>query len=451
MCGIFGFVSPQIERPGEFYRFASRLFMESQSRGTDASGFAALARNNLVTDKRPYAAQYFTKLSGPWRSLRGTRKVNLIGHTRAATCGSPRDNKNNHPFHGPRFVMAHNGWIGSHDVIARHNDLDLKTECDSEVILHFLESGRTIEDGIVKVFNHLDDVGVMAVCVLDKATGNVHLFRNFSSPCVLMRFRRWNALVFASTPRIIVDAATNIVDEWGSISDHAEMIFGNEIPAFTNVILKPNGEVESRPLRDKLDIIKYRRQSVPASWYGDLDSDFGDYSVFAGFSQATTERLRQIALQEASSDSRLEETRDDGWNCSACSKPLHLSKSNYPDPTAPTGERRYICESCYRACQASDDKPEDPDKIRKQVLRMVLPPSLINTENPVDTITEWREPVLDHELDETETAVYLRCSEMPTERKMDNWMDVNYRFIIEMSDGEFLAYLDFIRGLLVTA
>lgn len=450
MCGIFGFVSPRIERPGEFYHFATRLFVESQSRGTDASGFAALSGGNLVTDKRPYAAEYFTKLSRPWRELRGSRRVNLIGHTRAATCGSPHNNNNNHPFHGPRFVMAHNGWIGSHSTIAKYNGINLQTECDSEIILHFLEKGRTVEDGIIQVFNNLDDVGVMAVCVLDKATGNVHLFRNTSSPCVAMRFRRWNAIVFASTPRIIVDAAANIIDEWGSIYDHAELLFGNEIPAFTNVIVKPNGKVEARPLADKLDFVKYKRASV--SWINNYESDFGDYSVFAGMRRATAERLRQIALNERANDSSsLDETAHDGWVCANCKKPLHLSSSNYPDPAAPAGERRYVCETCYRSYQDKKADTSDTAKARRKVLRMILPSTLINEEHPADTITQWREPLLDHELDEGEVAVYMRFSEMPTERKIEHWQDTTYRSIVEMSDGEFLAYVDFVRGLLVAA
>src|SRR5690606_18409679 len=108
--------------------------------------------------------------------------------------------------------------------------------------------------------------------------------RNTSSPCVAMMFRRWNAIVFASTPRIIVDAAANIIDEWGSIYDHAELLFGNEIPAFTNVIVKPNGKIEARPLADKLDFVKYKRASV--SWINNYESDFGDYSVFAGMRRA---------------------------------------------------------------------------------------------------------------------------------------------------------------------
>jgi predicted glutamine amidotransferase len=452
MCGIFGFVSPQIERPGEFNQFATRLFSEAQSRGTDASGFAAFTDGkNFLIDKRPFPAEFFTKLSKEWRNLRHARSVNLIGHTRAATSGDPKYNQNNHPFHGARYVVAHNGWVSAHRQVAEMNGIHLKTDCDSEVILHFLESKPTIRQGIIEAFNNLDDLAVMAVCVLDKTTGEVHLFRNSGSPCVVMQFKRWNATVFASTPRIIIDAAVNIVDKWGSISNHATLYYGNEMPIYSHVVIKPNGEVETTDLRSQLDIVKYKR-STPAHWLMD-DYGYGDndFSVFRGMSQASIDRLRQIAMADAKETSTpassLEETANDGWSCAACDKPLAISQVSYPDPQNRSETRRYICETCYRKAAADKDPVGVSTDARRRVLHMILPASLITDGSAIDTICNWREPVLDHDMDDVDQATYIRVSEAPTERKIQMWEDMNYNKLLNLSDGEYLAYIDFIRNL----
>lgn len=186
MCGILGFVSDKIQHPAEAHKFMGALLDKSKIRGKDASGFAAKADSILLTDKHPIAADDFVRLSKAFRDLRHRSSVSMIGHTRAATNGDPRRNKNNHPFHGPRYSIVHNGGIMCFRDIAKYHGFNLETACDSEVILHCLEERDSIREGIINAFNKLDATGWMAVAALDRESGDIHLFRNSHQPCVIM-------------------------------------------------------------------------------------------------------------------------------------------------------------------------------------------------------------------------------------------------------------------------
>ena len=95
MCGLFGLLDYQRKlSPSERLELLTALAVESEIRGTDAAGIACYRQKKLHIQKAPGPAHQMEWDIGdaPF----------IMGHTRAATLGSPKDNYNNHPFPGIR-------------------------------------------------------------------------------------------------------------------------------------------------------------------------------------------------------------------------------------------------------------------------------------------------------------------------------------------------------------
>ena len=245
MCGIFGFISSGITHPGEFRRFANLLAEESAQRGQDATGFAGFANGEFLTDKRPIASKYFTHISPTWRKAITSEKIALIGHTRHGTSGNKMNNKNNHPFHGPRFSVLHNGIVQAHEEIADAAKFKLQTHCDSELFIHFLNQPKPIEENVADIFAVLDDVASMALAIIDRETGNVYVTRNNGNPAAFARIKRWNVLAFASTPTILSWSYNHLLRSDKTIE---------KLDAQTEVLytITPDGEMTSTKLDKKI-------------------------------------------------------------------------------------------------------------------------------------------------------------------------------------------------------
>ena len=93
MCGLFGLLDYQRKlSSSERLKLLTALSIESEIRGTDASGIACYQRKKLHIQKAPGPAHQMEWDIGDASFI--------MGHTRAATLGSPKDNYNNHPFPG---------------------------------------------------------------------------------------------------------------------------------------------------------------------------------------------------------------------------------------------------------------------------------------------------------------------------------------------------------------
>ena len=141
MCGIFGYVGNIPPSKWSIaHKFISKLAVASQSRGTDATGFAARwPKNKIVVDKSPQRAEYFVNTSFKLKDLSSEMPTSFVGHTRLGTGSTPLINNNNHPFLGDRFCMVHNGIIPSWKDFSEKNNIDMLSETDSEIILRVIE------------------------------------------------------------------------------------------------------------------------------------------------------------------------------------------------------------------------------------------------------------------------------------------------------------------------
>lgn len=210
MCGILGFIGNiPASYQEEAFDFLKHLFIQSNVRGKDATGFAAIHSNSdapLVTEKRPIPSDKFVAACARFKALRSAMPHIFIGHTRAATSGKPNRGRNNHPFNSQQYSLVHNGHISGWDDLVKKNNIKMRTETDSEVILHLISEKNYIFDGIQHMTDTVDKNSKIATAILQhKGSHRLFLFRN-SNPISTVTIPAWESIFFASTSGIIEDA-----------------------------------------------------------------------------------------------------------------------------------------------------------------------------------------------------------------------------------------------------
>lgn len=218
MCGILGMCLDNRTRTEDdlvnIKADFANLLLESQVRGIDATGVYIVNRDSGISYlKAPVAAEEMVwaadDAQGFWKALDakvGPDTVAIIGHTRAATTGSPECNDNNHPIVDAPIIGVHNG------VIRNHRELDRRypkaAEVDSAAIMSMLKAkagDKPLTTGVIaKAYPEL--VGPAAIAVADtRQTDRVFLARNYN-PINITRDRDAGILMFASTADILRSA-----------------------------------------------------------------------------------------------------------------------------------------------------------------------------------------------------------------------------------------------------
>lgn len=246
MCGIIGFVGQVPEGCwGQTLSIIESLFRRVEVRGRDATGFVANAvpldhpeRARVVWDKHPSTASKFVASNRAFRSLRHRRCTAFVGHVRAATHGTPADNRNNHPFVSTdqTLFLVHNGILSNHEDVADSLSLNLKSECDSQVLLQIVETATSVPSGLQDCLRLLK--GSMAIAVYDEATGSVWLAHNGGRPLWLARMRKDHRWFFASTQKILLDGI-------GSVVRKPSFDVFVPVPEGTPLVLTPDGRMIS--------------------------------------------------------------------------------------------------------------------------------------------------------------------------------------------------------------
>lgn len=214
MCAILGFIGHV--REGQWrqtHELTRQLFLASEVRGKDATGFVALTqpldhpyRTRTIVEKQPVPASEFVGTNPAFLGLLHRRCSALAGHCRWATHGDPEANINNHPMIGKHgLYLAHNGIVDNHREIADKHALRLESECDSECLLRLIEATRgSVAYGLERCLNEVK--GSMAVAVFDARSGLMWLCRNHGRPLWLARLKHDRRWFFASTGKILLEA-----------------------------------------------------------------------------------------------------------------------------------------------------------------------------------------------------------------------------------------------------
>jgi glucosamine 6-phosphate synthetase-like amidotransferase/phosphosugar isomerase protein len=190
MCGIAGFsLTPADQGRIDALDLARGLLVAIEPRGRDASGAVWTEGGSAFYHKAALPARRYVGAL-PLSPLSTTAAL----HTRFATQGDPKDNRNNHPFALPGITGVHNGCIWNDDAIFDRLGVDRTCETDSEAIFALLayDTRPTVE-----ALADLRGDASIAWIETDRPR-SLHLARLSGRPLALGR-TKGGSLLFSST------------------------------------------------------------------------------------------------------------------------------------------------------------------------------------------------------------------------------------------------------------
>lgn len=196
-CGIGGII-PKESLDLELAETAVRLTESLQRMGMDAWGYY----DGKELFKEPRSFSFSSRRKLMVKTL--VRKKLYLCHTRLATVGNPRKNKNNHPFILGNLIMAHNGMLYHYDSFPNPEGI----ETDSYALLYWIHAeyqntGNTVE-AIRRGVRHVS--GSYAIWLHNTVEGKTYVFC-VEDPLLELMFYLWEDFVmFASDLQAIVDA-----------------------------------------------------------------------------------------------------------------------------------------------------------------------------------------------------------------------------------------------------
>lgn len=211
MCGIGGF-SLSTGSKVNARKLAHALLTGLEKRGNQASGYAFQYAQGSGFYKQDVSGSNLTLKSMPKQAS------SVILHTRLATHGSIRDNRNNHPVQSPdsTISLVHNGVIYNHDLVRAHLSKSKQLpDVDTAVIPAILQQYSSTDK-----FSMLD--GDAAVAWLDESNkGVLNVARISHSPLTVAQLAD-GSFVFASTESILTNALDSVGLKYNFIMDVKE-------------------------------------------------------------------------------------------------------------------------------------------------------------------------------------------------------------------------------------
>lgn len=217
ICGIAFQKDSTIIDPAITHKILQNLLINCQARGRSATGIAVaddkrimVVKNNLVAEKFVETAEFKEVL----KQYVCFNPIQIIGHCRMPTKGTPLNNKNNHPIVTKSFVGVHNGIIHNDDILfnKHKNDFERDGEVDSEIIFKLIEKyyisckdmPKAIRLANSKLFG-----GMAYAFITTKNPYLLWLFR-YSNPISILHYRQVGMVIFASSEEYITNAVKEV-------------------------------------------------------------------------------------------------------------------------------------------------------------------------------------------------------------------------------------------------
>ncbi len=206
MCGIFGITinKNSVLSHAHFKEIHRELFLLSESRGKEASGFAFLNGEKIVVYKTPLPSSELIRLDVYNNSLNYPAENNkyaaAIGHSRLVTNGLEQCNENNQPVIKSKMVGIHNGIVTNvNELWNKYKDEKKESQLDSELIFtllrRFYEARKSLKSAVYSTFSEI--YGMASIAVLFQDFGNLLLATNNGS-IYYIKGGDSNSFVFAS-------------------------------------------------------------------------------------------------------------------------------------------------------------------------------------------------------------------------------------------------------------
>lgn len=181
MCGIVGYIGNKQAK-----EMVLNGLTKLEYRGYDSAGLS-------LFDSKVNRFEVFKetgRVTELKKALEDTLESSVaIGHTRWATHGKvTRDNAHPHVSKSGRFILVHNGVIENSDALYQQYipDYDLKSETDTEIIAHLIETFSkqfTVDNAIVTTLKLLE--GSYALLIIDKETPDIIYAAKHKSPLLI--------------------------------------------------------------------------------------------------------------------------------------------------------------------------------------------------------------------------------------------------------------------------
>lgn len=189
MCGIFGLaINKNSSLKSKTEKIAKDLFILSESRGKEASGFANLKDNTITYFKAPYSSSDLVKKEIFKKNFNKTSFSNKdfvsIGHSRLVTHGYEHDNNNNQPIVKDGICLVHNGIVTNYEDLWKNiQHSNQISNLDSEIIPSVLHEGKINNLSIKLSFKFLYEsiIGMTSIAVFQKEFANFILATNNGS------------------------------------------------------------------------------------------------------------------------------------------------------------------------------------------------------------------------------------------------------------------------------
>ncbi len=240
MCGIFGAVisSKSGLSDAQVSGLLKSLFLESESRGKEASGLAICSPTNIQVLREPCAAselikskKYIEYVNDALILRRENPNITLsfLGHARLVTNGLQGIDQNNQPVVKGSVVCVHNGIIVNESKLwSEHTELVREAQVDTEVVAALVDSYlnsspkeyvQAISDCFSKIY------GEASIAFAFKDHEAVHVATNTGS----VYFIAVEGLAFFCSEQAITERVLNKLKKLGVlVSSNIQQVKANE-------------------------------------------------------------------------------------------------------------------------------------------------------------------------------------------------------------------------------